>query len=53
MIEAGEVNELVIGKKRVGKNKWAITKVTQSWDVILRGGELYKATMNLSLQEYV
>lgn len=53
MIEAGELNELVIGKKRVGKNKWAITKVTQSWDVILRGGELYKATMNLSLQEYV
>lgn len=53
MIEEGEVNDLIIGKKRVGKNRWSITKASQMWDVILRGGELYKATLNLSLQEYV
>lgn len=53
MIESGEVNELIIGKRIVGKNKWAITKASQEWDVILRGGELYRATLNVSLQEYV
>lgn len=53
MIETGEVNDLIIGKRMVGKNKWAITKVSQGWDVILSGGELYRATLNVSLQEYV
>lgn len=53
MIETGEVNELIIGKKVVGKNKWVITKASQEWNVILRGGELYRATLNVSLQEYV
>ncbi len=53
MIETGEVNELIIGKKVVGKNKWVITKTSQEWNVILRGGELYRATLNVSLQEYV
>ena len=48
-----EVNELIIGKKVVGKNKWVITKTSQEWNVILRGGELYRATLNVSLQEYV
>jgi phage protein U len=52
MIETGEVNELIIGKKVVGKNKWVITKTSQEWNVILRGGELYRATLNVSLQEY-
>ena len=53
MTELGEANELVIGKKLVGKNKWVITKCSQTWDVILRGGELYRANVTLSLQEYL
>lgn len=53
MTESGEANELVIGRKLVGKNKWVITKCSQAWDVILRGGELYRANATLSLQEYL
>lgn len=53
MVESGEVNDLIVGKKRIGKNKWAVTKCSESWDVILRGGELYRAKVSLSLQEYV
>lgn len=53
MTETGQANELVIGRKMVGKNKWVITKCSQAWDVILRGGELYRANVSLSLQEYL
>ena len=53
MTESGQANELVIGMKMVGKNKWVITKCSQAWDVILRGGELYRANVSLSLQEYL
>lgn len=53
MTESGQASELVIGRKMVGKNKWVITKCSQAWDVILRGGELYRANVSLSLQEYL
>lgn len=53
MTESGQAKELVIGRKMVGKNKWVITKCSQAWDVILRGGELYRANVSLSLQEYL
>lgn len=53
MTESGQANELVIGRKMVGKNKWVITKCSQAWDVILRGGELYRANVSISLQEYL
>ena len=53
MVETGEVNTLVIGKKKVGKNKWVITKSSEAWEVVLRGGELYRASVSLTLQEYL
>ena len=53
MVEAGEVNTLVIGKKKIGKNKWVITKSSEAWEVVLRGGELYRASVSLTLQEYL
>ena len=53
MTESGEAYDLVVGKKRVGSHPWVVTKCSQAWDVILRGGEIYKATVSLTLQEYV
>lgn len=53
MTESGAVNTLVIGKKMVGNNKWVITKSSEAWEVVLRGGELYRATVSLTLQEYL
>ncbi|MDY3230602.1 MAG: phage tail protein [Clostridiaceae bacterium] len=53
MAEAAQAYELVIGKKMIGKNKWVITKCSQAYDYILRGGEIYRATVSLTLQEYV
>ena len=53
MAEGAEAYELVIGKRMIGKNKWSITKCSEAYDVILRGGEIYRATATLTLQEYV
>lgn len=53
MAEGGEAYDLVIGKKRIGSHPWVITKCSQAWNVILRKGEIYRATVTLSLQEYV
>ena len=49
MTESG----LILGKMLVGENPWVITKCSAAYDVILRGGEILKATVTLSLKEYV
>lgn len=53
MAESPECYDLVIGKRRVGKGMWTIVKCSQAYDILLRGGEIYKATVSLTLQEYV
>lgn len=53
MAEGSEAYDLVLGRRLIGKNKWVITKCSAAYDVILRGGEIYKATASLNLQEYV
>lgn len=52
-VEQGQVETLVIGGKKVGKNKWKLTQMTETWDIILNHGELVKATLNLTLEEYL
>ena len=52
LVEQGQAENLVIGRKKVGKHKWVITKSSEAWDIILQKGELLKATVNLTMQEY-
>lgn len=52
-VETGSVEILVIGGKKVGKNYWKITQCSEAWDTMLNGGELVKATLTISLEEYV
>ena len=52
MVESGQAEILVIGRQRIGNGRWVITKSSEAWDVIQRRGELYRATMSLTLQEY-
>lgn len=52
-VESGRVESLVIGGKKVGKNKWKITQMGETWDTVLNKGELVQATLNLTLEEYV
>lgn len=52
-VENGYVYPFVIGGKKVGKNKWKITKISEKWDVIYNAGELVKASLDISLEEYL
>ena len=52
-VETGEVNVLVIGGKRVGTGQWAITESSEAWDTFLSRGELTKAKVDITMEEYV
>ena len=52
-IETGEVNTFVIGGKKVGTDRWKIKSVSESWDTILNGGEIVKAKVNVTMEEYL
>lgn len=52
-VEAGTVNVLVIGGKRVGSGQWAITEASEAWDIFLSGGELVKAKVDITMEEYI
>ena len=49
--EKGKISPLVIGEKKVG-NKWKTINVSSSWDHIMSGGELVKASVTLTIEEY-
>lgn len=53
MVERGKAEYLIIGQRQVGNRRWALTKSSETWDKILVKGELYRATAELTLQEYV
>lgn len=50
--ERGERFTFVIGGKPVSKNKWVITRTSETWDVIFSKGELVQARIELNLREY-
>ncbi len=53
MVENGQAEVLVVGRQRVGKNRWVILKSSEAWDILLQKGELYRATVSLTFQEYM
>lgn len=52
-VDNGTPAKLVIGTKRVGKNKFIISQTSEAWDMIWNKGELVKATLDITLEEYV
>ena len=53
LVERGTVNTLVIGGKRVGSYRWRITDISEEWETIYNGGELARAKVNVTMQEYL
>jgi phage protein U len=49
--EKGYVTTLMIGGRNVG-SKWRLTNVSSVWDNIMNEGELVKASVTLTLDEY-
>ena len=52
-VENGTINPLVIGGKKVGNNRWRITSVSEAWDVFLAQGQLVRAKIDVTMEEYV
>lgn len=52
MVEAGAAEYLIIGNKPVGKNPFRITASSEAWNTIYSRGELAKATVTITLEEY-
>lgn len=50
--ENGKVDILVIGTHKIGTRKWKLEKVSESYDLIYRQGELARATIDLTFSEY-
>lgn len=53
LAEKGTVNTLVIGGRRVGSHKWRITDVSEEWETIYNRGELARAKVSVTMQEYL
>ncbi|MEZ3453531.1 MAG: phage tail protein [Oscillospiraceae bacterium] len=51
--ESGKLNTLVIGGKKVGKHKWRITDISEEWETIYNRGELARAKVSVTMQEYL
>lgn len=51
-VENGTPANLVIGGKKVGSNKMTINSVSETWDEVWNKGELVRASLEISLEEY-
>ena len=52
-IEQGEVEYLVIGGKPIGKNRFYISSVSEAMDVVLSNGGIARATLSITMEEYI
>lgn len=50
---SGTVETFVIGNKGFGLDKWSVKSVSQSFNVIYNKGEVFSASVNVTLEEYV
>ena len=53
MVETGTAEYFVVGSRPVGQNPFRLTGSSEAWDKIYSGGELAKATVTITLEEYV
>ena len=52
-IETGCSFPFVLGGKRVGRHRWRITDQSEAWELIYNRGELVRAKVNVTMQEYL
>ena len=52
-VENGTPAKLVIGTKQVGSNKFIISKMSEAWEIVWNKGEVVRAKVDITLEEYV
>lgn len=53
IVETGQVEYLTIGGQPLSANPWKITSVSDAWGIVLSHGELLRASVDVSLEEYL
>ena len=51
--ERGTVNALVLGGRRLGRYWWRITGASETWETVYNRGELVRAKVNVTMEEYL
>ena len=49
----GVAEVFVVGGKPLGADKWVVKSVSQAWDTVFNGGELFSGKIDVSLEEYI
>lgn len=52
MVENGTAETLAIGNRPVGSNPFRLTGSSEAWNTVYNRGELARATLTISLEEY-
>ena len=52
MVETGAVEYFILGTRPVGKNPFCLASSSETWNTIYSHGELAKASMAITLEEY-
>jgi len=52
-VETGETEYLIIGGRPIGNNRFYISSVSEAFDVFMGKGEIARASLNFSMDEYV
>ena len=52
MVETGDTEYLILGYRPVGKNRFRVTASSETWDLLYNQGELARAKLTLTLEEY-
>ncbi len=45
--------DFTVGNKPFGVDKWQISSLSEAYDIIYKNGYIYKATVNVTLKEYI
>lgn len=51
--ENGTAQILVVGGKPIGENLWVVKSISEAWNTIFNGGELFSGKIDVSMEEYV
>lgn len=52
-VRKGKVDHFYLGSHKLGTGQWKIDKISESYDLIYSHGELARATLDITLSEYV
>jgi phage protein U len=50
---SGKAFSLVIGGRVLGADKWVVKSISEAWDTLFNGGELFSGKIEVTIEEYI